>query len=107
MINDYISKQRQILEKIRRILVDSIEEDYVSIELHEELFESSDRCVMFYTDKLGNRKNIVLKAIENLDIMELSFDLNKIMDQENGKSWKSFSLSYRRGGSVGVNFNYK
>lgn len=107
MINDYISKQRQILEKIRRILVDAIEEDYASLELYEELFETSDKCVMFYTDKIGNRKNIILKAIENLDRMDLSFDLNKIMKQENGKSWKSFSLSYKRGGSVDVNFNYE
>jgi hypothetical protein len=107
MIDDHIRAQKDILEQIRVILVGSINEEYRSLEFHEELFDNSDRCTTFYIDKFERRKDIILLGIDSLDIMDLSFDLNEIMRKENPKGLQSFSLTYAPGHLVNIVYNYK
>ena len=107
MIDDHIRAQKDILEQIRIILVGSINEEYRSLDLHEELFNNSDRYTTFYIDKFERRKDIILFGIESLDIMDLSFDLNEIMKKENPKGLRSFSLTYAPAHSVNIVYNYK
>lgn len=107
MIDDHIRAQKDILEQIRIILVGSINEEYRSLEFHEELFDNSDKRTTFYIDKFDRRKDIILLGIESLDILDLSFDLNEIMKKENPKGLQSFSLTYTPGHSVNIVYNYK
>lgn len=106
MSSAHLEEQKEILEKIRRILIDNIESDYVSVELYEEIFEKSDKCTMHYFNTKGEKNNIKLDGLTNLEMMDLAFSLKELMKNEDNISWNSFNFIYTKGGAVEINYNY-
>lgn len=106
MIDDYITAQQLVIERIRQVLIESIGEDYLSFEFYEELYESSNRVIASYLNKSSDRRDIELSGIANLDVIELSVKLRELMESRQGGRWQAMRMTYTKGGAVEIGYDY-